>query len=157
MMAYLFTNLGAFAVVIALEQREGRGLDISDYRGLWARSPWLAAALAYFMLSLTGVPPTGGFSGKFFLFRSAIEADLVWLAIVGVVTSVISGYFYLRLVFLSFMYPAEGEVELHAGSGIDVTVGVALVATLVLGILPGSWFEIAQQAMLDGARLIAGG
>jgi NADH-quinone oxidoreductase subunit N len=157
MMAYLFTNLGAFAVVIALEQREGRGLDLSDYRGLWARSPWLAAALAYFMLSLTGVPPTGGFSGKFFLFRSAVEADLVWLAIVGVVTSVISGYFYLRLVFLSFMYPPEGELELHASPGIDLTVGVTLLATLVLGVLPGAWFDIARQAMLDGARLIAGG
>ncbi len=157
MMAYLFTNLGAFAVVIALEQREGRGLDLSDYRGLWARSPWLAGALAYFMLSLTGVPPTGGFSGKFFLFRSAIEADLVWLAVVGVVTSVVSGYFYLRLVFLAFMYPPEGEVELHASPGIDVTVAVALLATLLLGVLPNGWFEITRQAMLDGARLIAGG
>src|SRR5690606_40511631 len=69
------------------------------------------------------------------LFRSAVEADLVWLAIVGVVTSVISGYFYLRLVFLSFMYPPEGEVELHASPGIDLTVGVTLLATLVLGVL----------------------
>jgi NADH-quinone oxidoreductase subunit N len=109
------------------------------------------------MLSLTGVPPTGGFSGKFFLFRSAIEADLGWLAVVGVVTSVISGYFYLRLVFLSFMYPREGEVELHDSPGIGLTVAVAALATLLLGVLPGSWFDLAQQAMIDGARLFAGG
>jgi NADH-quinone oxidoreductase subunit N len=157
MMAYLFTNLGAFAVVIALEQREGHGLDLDDYRGLWNRSPWFALALAYFMLSLTGVPPTGGFSGKFFLFRSALEADLLWLAIVGVVTSVVSGYFYLRIVFLSFMYPAEGDVTVDRAPGLNLTVGIAALATLVLGFIPGPWFDVVRQAMLNGAALVAGG
>ncbi len=157
MMAYLFTNLGAFAVVIALEQREGRGLDLGDYRGLWRRHPWFALALAYFMLSLTGVPPTGGFSGKFFLFRSALEADLLWLAIVGVVTSVVSGYFYLRLVFLAFMYDAEGELVVDRNGALSFTVAVTALATLILGVLPGRWFEVVRQATLDGVRLIAGG
>ena len=157
MMAYLFTNLGAFAVVIALEQREGRGLALDDYRGLWSRSPWFALALAYFMLSLTGVPPTGGFSGKFFLFRSALDADLLWLAIVGVVTSVVSGYFYLRIVFLSFMYPAEGDVTVARAPGLTLTVAIAALATLILGFIPGPWFDVVRQAMLNGAALIAGG
>jgi NADH-quinone oxidoreductase subunit N len=156
MMAYLFTNLGAFAVVIALEQREGRGLDLDDYRGLWSRHPFFALALAYFMLSLTGVPPTGGFSGKFFLFRSALEADLLWLAIVGVVTSVISGYFYLRLVYLAFMYEADGEVVIDRNRALSFAVAVTALATLILGFLPGPWFDVVQQAMLNGARLIAG-
>lgn len=157
MMAYLFTNLGAFAVVIALEQREGRGLNLDDYRGLWARHPWFALALAYFMLSLTGIPPTGGFSGKFFLFRSALQADLLWLALVGVVTSVVSGYFYLRLVYLSFMYGPEGELAIDRSRTLSVAVAVTALATLLLGVLPGRWFDVTQQAMLNGARLIAGG
>ena len=109
------------------------------------------------MLSLTGVPPTGGFSGKFFLFRSALEADLLWLAIVGVVTSVVSGYFYLRLVFLAFMYDAEGELVVDRNGALSFTVAVTALATLILGVLPGRWFEVVRQATLDGVRLIAGG
>jgi NADH-quinone oxidoreductase subunit N len=155
MLAYLFTNLGAFAVVIALEHRQEEGLLLDDYKGLFRRSPALALALAFFMLSLTGVPPTGGFTGKFFLFRAAVEAELVWLAIVGVVTSVVSGYFYLRLVYLAFMY--EGEGEIASVPALEVVVGLTAVATLLLGILPGPWFEAAQQAVLNGAQLIAGG
>jgi NADH-quinone oxidoreductase subunit N len=155
MLAYLFTNLGAFGVVIAVERREEKGLELEDYKGLARRSPLLALALAYFMLSLTGVPPTGGFAGKFFLFRSAVEANLVWLAIVGAITSVVSGYFYLRLVFLSFMFDGEGEVE--ASPLLNLVVGAGALATLVLGIIPGPWFEMARQAALNGVQLIAGG
>ena len=154
MMAYLFTNLGAFAVVIAAEHRQGQGLQLDDYKGLARRNPLLALALAFFMLSLTGIPPTGGFTGKFFLFRAAVEADLLWLALVGVVTSVISGYFYLRLVYLSFMYDGEGEVV--APPALNVVVGVTVLATLVLGLLPGPWLRAAQQAVLQGAQLLAG-
>jgi NADH-quinone oxidoreductase subunit N len=155
MLAYLFTNLGAFAVVIAVERQERRGLELEDYKGLARRSPLLALALAYFMLSLTGVPPTGGFSGKFFLFRAAVEADLVWLAVVGVVTSVVSGYFYLRLVFLSFMFEGEGRVASHPA--LQAAVALTAVATLVLGVWPGPWFDVAQQAVISGAQLLAGG
>ncbi|MDX1662663.1 MAG: NADH-quinone oxidoreductase subunit N [Candidatus Promineifilaceae bacterium] len=155
MLAYLFSNLGAFAVVIAVEQREGRGLMLEDYKGLAARSPFMALGLAYFMLSLTGVPPSGGFSGKFLLFGAAIEADLVSLALVGVVTSVISGYYYLRPVFLAFMFQGEGEVE--STIPLSTVVAVAAVATLLLGIVPGPWFDAAQQAVLSSAELLAGG
>jgi NADH-quinone oxidoreductase subunit N len=154
MLAYLFTNIGAFAVVIAVERRDG-GLHLDDYKGLAARSPALALALAFFMLSLTGVPPTGGFTGKFFLFRAAIEADLLWLALVGVVTSVVSGYFYLRLVYLSFMYEGEGEVT--TVPTLSTVVGLTALATLLLGIIPGPWFEAAQQAIVTTGQIIAGG
>lgn len=155
MLAYLFTNLGAFAVVIAVERRQGEGLQLDDYKGLARRSPLLALALAYFMLSLTGIPPTGGFTGKFYLFSAAIEADLLWLALVGVVTSVISGYFYLRLVYLSFMFDGEGEVA--APPALNLVLGLTVLATLVLGLIPGPWLQAAQQAALQGAQLIAGG
>ena len=155
MFAYLFTNLGAFAVVVALERKQNEGTLLDDYRGLAKRSPWLALAMAYFMLSLTGVPPTGGFSGKFFVFRAAIEADLLWLAIIGVVTSVISGYYYLRVVYLMYMQDGDGEVV--ALPGINLAVGITAVATIILGFFPGAWFAITREAALLGARLIAGG
>jgi NADH-quinone oxidoreductase subunit N len=155
MLAYLFTNLGAFAVVIAVEGKENRGLQLDDYKGLAKRSPLLALAMAYFMLSLTGVPPTGGFSGKFYVFRAAVDADLVWLAIVGVITSVISGYYYLRVVYLMYMYEGQGEVS--SKLMLNTAVAVTVVATLLLGFLPGSWFDLARDAVLNGVQLAAGG
>ena len=96
MFAYLFTNLGAFAIVIALEKNDNQGLQLDDYKGLATRSPLVAMALAYFMFSFTGIPLTGGFAGKFFVFRASIEAGLIGLTIVGVLTSVVSGFYYLR-------------------------------------------------------------
>jgi NADH-quinone oxidoreductase subunit N len=155
MFAYLFTNLGAFAVVIAVERAEGKGVLLEDYKGLGRRAPLLALAMAYFMLSLTGVPPTGGFSGKLFVFRAAIEADLVWLAVIGVVTSVISGYFYLRVVYLMYMYEGEGAVI--SRPALNTAVALTVLATVLLGILPGPWFDITREAALRGAQLLAGG
>lgn len=155
MFAYLFTNLGAFAIVIAVERRENKGVMLDDYKGLANYSPLMALAMAYFMLSLTGVPPTGGFSGKFYIFRSAIEADLVWLAIIGVVTSVISGYFYLRVVYLMYMY--EGEGQITAKPALAAAVALTALATVILGIVPGAWFEITRNAVLQGVQMIAAG
>ncbi len=155
MFAYLFTNLGAFAVVVALERKQNEGTMLDDYKGLARRSPLLALAMAYFMLSLTGIPPTGGFSGKFFVFRAALEADLLWLALIGVVTSVISGYYYLRVVYLMYMHEGEGEVV--AMPGVSLAVGITAVATIILGIFPGAWFAITREAALLTARLVAGG
>jgi NADH-quinone oxidoreductase subunit N len=155
MLAYLFTNLGAFAVVIAVERQEGRGVMLDDHKGLAKRSPLLALAMAYFMLSLTGVPPTGGFSGKFYVFRAAIDADLLWLAIVGVITSVISGYYYLRVVYLMYMFDGEGEVSNKLA--LNTAVVLTVLATLFLGFLPGTWFDFARDAVMNGVQLAAGG
>ncbi|MEJ2749227.1 MAG: NADH-quinone oxidoreductase subunit N [Anaerolineae bacterium] len=156
MFAYLFTNMGAFAIVIAVERKTNEGVELDDFKGLAKRSPLLALAMAYFMLSLTGVPPTGGFSGKFFVFRAAIEANLVWLAIIGVITSVVSGYYYLRVVYMMYMMDGEGEVQ--SGWGLNGTaVAIAVLATLILGFLPGTWFDIVRQAALQGVQVLAGG
>jgi NADH-quinone oxidoreductase subunit N len=152
MFAYLFSTMGAFAVVIAVERKTNEGVELDDYKGLAKRSPWLALAMAYFMLSLTGVPPTGGFSGKFYVFRAALDADLLWLAIVGVITSAISGYYYLRVVYTMYMMDGDGEV---ADDGLNSTaVAIAVLATLILGFLPGTWFDLVHQA---GVQLVAGG
>ena len=155
MLAYVFTNLGAFAVIIAVERKEGEGVMLDDYKGLARRSPLLALAMAYFMLSLTGVPPTGGFTGKFLIFQSTVDAGLFWLTIVGVITSVISGYYYLRVVYYSYMFEGEGEVS--SKPALNAVIAIAVVATLWLGILPGDWYRIAQEAVVSSAQLLLGG
>jgi NADH-quinone oxidoreductase subunit N len=155
MFAYLFTNLGAFAIVIARERQYGEGNLLDDFKGLARRHPWMALVMAYFMLSLTGIPPTGGFSAKFYVFRAAIEADLMWLAVIGVITSVISGYYYLRVVYLMYMFDGEGEVV--AGSALKIAVAAMAIATLILGLFPGGLFEVTMEASLGVAQMVAGG
>lgn len=128
---------------------------LEDYKGLAKRYPWIAACMTVFMLSLTGVPPTGGFAAKFFVFDTAIEAGLVWLVLIGVMTSVISAYYYLRVVFYMYMYEGEGEMVLKPS--LVSAVVIAAVATLLLGILPGTWFDLARQAVIQSVQAVAGG
>lgn len=94
--AYALTSLGAWAVVIALEQAEAQGLQVDEYAGLGRKSPWLALAMAVFMFSFTGVPPTLGFWGKFLLFKAVVDGGFTWLALIGLLTSLFSAYYYLR-------------------------------------------------------------
>ena len=155
MLAYLFTNLGAFAIVAAVERKSNDGVMLDDYKGLSRRAPLLALAMAFFMLSLTGIPPTGGFFGKFYIFRAAIEADLFWLTVVGVITSIISAYYYLRVVFKMYFDTGDGEVVVPVP--LAITVGLTALATLLLGLSPNPWFNAAQEAVLNGAVRLAGG
>lgn len=161
MLAYLFTTMGVFAIVIAMERNYGEGILLNDYKGLAKRHPLISLALAYFMLSLTGVPPTGGFSGKFYVFRAAIEAstigsNLLWLVIIGVLTSVISGYYYLRVVYLMYMTDGDAEMtELHWP--MQTAVAVTVLATVVLGFMPGTWFDVTRNVVLHGVKVLAGG
>ncbi len=157
MLAYLFTTMGAFGVVIALEHKLGEGVMLEDYKGLAKRNPWLSAAMLVFMLSLTGVPPTGGFSGKFYIFRSAVEANLWWLAIIAIVTSVVSGYYYLRVVFYMYMFGGDRTEPVYAGTALRTGLLIALVGTLWLGFFPAGWFELAYKAVIGTTQLLAGG
>lgn len=142
--AYLFSNLGAWAVVLAMERAEGRGLLIEDYAGLGRRRPALALAMAIFMLSLIGVPPTVGFIGKFLVFSVTVDAGLIGLAIVGVVTSLISAYYYMRVVVM--MYMRTGEPETRSEGWLNRTVGLTALATFLLGVLPGPILILAGNA-----------
>jgi NADH-quinone oxidoreductase subunit N len=144
--AYGITNLGAWGVVLAMERADGSGLEINDYAGLARRKPTLALAMALFMLSLTGVPPSIGFVGKFFLFRAVVDAEIVWLAIVGVVTSVVSAYFYLRIIVM--MYMAEGEFDAGGEPVLNSTIGLTALATLLFGVIPGPLLAIVGQSGL---------
>ena len=146
--AYLFSNLGAWAVVLAVERLEGGGLQIDDYSGLSRRRPGLALAMALFMLSLTGLPPTVGFVGKFLIFRAALDAGQIGLALVGVLTSLISAYYYLRVVVV--MYMRTGEPETRSEGWLNATIGVTALATFVFGILPGPVLALTEHSEILG-------
>jgi NADH-quinone oxidoreductase subunit N len=145
LVSYALSNFGAWAVVIALEKAEGKGLEIADYAGLGKARPALAAAMAVFMLSLTGIPPTLGFVGKFYLFRAAIEGQYYLLAIIGVVTSLISAYYYLRVVVT--MYMREGEPQTTSEPWLNLTWGVAAILTVVVSLFPNALFGWATRAV----------
>jgi NADH-quinone oxidoreductase subunit N len=146
LVAYVLTNFGAWGVVIALEQKEGKGLAISDYAGLGRKYPALAAAMTVFMLSLTGFPPTLGLVGKFYLFRAVIAGGFIPLAIIGVVTSLISAYYYLRVVVTMYMQDGEPETEREFWLGF-ATAGTAL-ATVIASLAPQGLFTWASEAVL---------
>ena len=143
--AYGLTNIGAWSVVIAVDHADGMGSDISNYAGLARRSPGLAAAMTLFMLSLTGLPPTMGFVAKFYVFRAALAAGYTWLVVVGVVTVLISAYYYLRVIVVMWMDSGDGQAV--TPRALNFTVGVTAAATLVLGLLPGPLMAIVESSV----------
>ncbi len=138
LLAYMFTNLGAFAVVLALENVDGTGTDLKDFIGLSKSQPMLAVAMAVFMLSLIGIPLTGGFIGKWFVFLATLQADLVPLAIIGVLTSVVSAFYYVRIIVNMYLRADEAEGSPAAGATpyVTWTIYAALAGTILLGIFP---------------------
>jgi NADH-quinone oxidoreductase subunit N len=146
LLGYAFTNFGAWAVVIALERAEGKGLNIEDYAGLARKYPGLAAAMLVFMFSFIGVPPTLGFLGKFYLFSVVIEGGNIPLAIIAVLTSLISAYYYLRVIVV--MYMQDGEPQAHRDRWLMTTTLVVAVATVVLSVASAPLFTWASQAVL---------
>ncbi len=135
---YTFMNLGAFGIVALIEGKEDSNLDLKSYAGLSSRSPFLAALLAIFMFSLAGIPPFAGFFGKYYVFIAAIKAHLTWLAIIGVLSSVISVYFYIRVVVLMYFNNAEGELELEKSNTGLLAVVISVLFVIIIGIAPGS-------------------
>jgi NADH-quinone oxidoreductase subunit N len=149
--AYVLTNFGAWSVVIALEKSDpstgsGRGLEISDYMGLAKKYPAHATAMTVFMLSLIGFPPTLGMVGKFYLFRSAIEGGFTGLAVIGVLTSLVSAYYYLRVVVN--MYMREGDPTIEREPWLDFTITITAIATVALSFVPQGLFMLAIGAVL---------
>lgn len=148
--AYAVMNLGAFAVVLALCRRGEEVLAIDDYAGLGFKYPVLGALMSLFMISLTGFPPTVGFLGKLMLFSAAIETgQLTWLVVLGVLTSVVSAYYYLRVIVVMYMAPADMKTE-ETQRADSPYLQVALVATglatLLFGILPAGVLQGAYAA-----------
>jgi NADH-quinone oxidoreductase subunit N len=146
LVSYAITNFGAWGVVIALEKAEGKGLEISDYAGLGRKYPALAAAMTVFMLSLIGFPPTLGLVGKFYLFRAVMAGGFTWLAIIGVLTSLVSAYYYLRVVVT--MYMKDGDPVLERETWLDITVVATAVLTVAVSFVPQYLFTWASEAIL---------
>jgi NADH-quinone oxidoreductase subunit N len=146
LMAYAFTNLGAFSVVIALEKDDATNTGLTSVRGLSRKQPALAAAMAIFMLSLTGIPLTAGFIGKWFVFKAALSANLVPVAVIGVLTSAISAFYYLRVVWL--MYFEEGDAEVSTPWPLAWAISIAAVGTLILGVFPYLLTDMARNIAL---------
>ena len=144
--AYAFTSFGAWAVVIALEKAEGGGLTLDDYAGLGRKYPLLAASMAVFMLSFTGIPPTLGFMGKFYLFRTVIEGGYLGLALIGVFTSLISAYYYLRVIVI--MYMRDGEPMARKEFWVRFTAAAAAVLVVALSLAAGPLLDLASEAVI---------
>lgn len=151
LLTYAFTNLGAFAIVSAVEKDDGTGTTIDDMAGLGQTRPLLAATMTLFMLSLTGVPPSAGMVGKWFVFQAAIQSStgdplLLAVTIIGVLTSVVSAFYYLRVVVAMWMRAGEGKVSLRFP--LKLALGITGIGTLLLGLFPTPAFQMAQEALL---------
>jgi NADH-quinone oxidoreductase subunit N len=148
--AYALMNFGAFAVVIAVGRQGEPNEDFTDYAGLGFRYPALSMAMTIFMLSLTGVPPLVGFTGKFYIFSAAVKAGYVWLAVIGVLNSVISVYYYVRVVVTMYMQEGTKDIEaLSARPALAAAILIAAIGTVVLGVFPSASISLARGSFLS--------
>jgi NADH-quinone oxidoreductase subunit N len=144
---YAFMNIGAFAVVMAIESRLGEDPTLAHARGLAQRQPLLAFLMAVFMFGLSGIPPLAGFFGKFFVFRAAVDGGFAWLAVVGMLTSAIAAYYYIRVVVTMYFDQPTAETVEHPHIWGALQIGLALAAafTIVVGVLPAFWSTLLQS------------
>lgn len=153
LLAYTFMNIGAFAIIVAVGGKGENRVLVDDYAGFGYRHPLAAAAMSLFLFSLAGIPPTAGFMGKFYIFSAAIKSGYIWLAIIGVLNSVISVYYYLRITVAMYMKEPASD---NGVSDYKVVFSTALVIALIisaygvlrLGIFPSAYIAMAKQAAL---------
>ncbi len=146
--AYTLMTMGAFGIVIVLGEKGTENTSIArDYAGIAWRHPLLAAAMALFMFSLTGIPPTAGFVGKFAILSAAVNAGHVPLAVLLVLVSVVSAYYYLKVVVSMYMWSSEREpIRSRVPAMAAIALLIAVVGVLGLGIFPGEWVEMARAS-----------
>jgi NADH-quinone oxidoreductase subunit N len=148
LVVYAFMNIGAFSAVVALGQSGKERLDLDEFAGTGLRSPWIGAMLSIFLLSLAGFPPTGGFLAKFLVFDAAVQRGLSGLVIIAVMASLVSVYYYLRIIVVMYMSPSPEEVSLEGDQpGVFLVLFFCLYAVLQLGIAPGNILPFIRQAM----------
>ena len=143
---YLFMQLGAFVVITLLRRRDVVGDELKDMSGLYFRNPVAAVAMLVFMLSLGGIPPTAGFIGKVWVFGAALDAGFVWLAVIGVVNSAISIFYYIRVVVFMWIKEEVMGSPIHLTSAIAIALVITMVGSVLFGIYPEPLFEQAQEA-----------
>ncbi|MCP4727803.1 MAG: NADH-quinone oxidoreductase subunit N [bacterium] len=145
LITYTFMNIGAFGVVCYLENKEKDLYSITDYAGMGFKKPVIAAALSIFMFSLAGIPPFAGFFAKFYAFRAAIDSGLVWLVIIGVLNSVVSVYYYLRVVLNMYMKDAEIDFSIYTFKASDAAaLVIAILGVFILGLFPSIFVGLAS-------------
>lgn len=154
MLAYAFTNIGAFAVVIAIEKDDGTGTSLADFKGLARSRPLLAFIMAVFMLSLTGIPLTSGFIGKWAVFQASLQAELYTLAIIGVLTSVIGAFYYIRVIVNMYLEDGEGDPAEAATPYLQWAIYLSFAGTVLLGILPTLVTNLSDPITLAVTNII---
>ncbi|MDY0189170.1 MAG: NADH-quinone oxidoreductase subunit N [Desulfuromonas sp.] len=148
MLAYAFMNIGAFGILVMIGKKGEENLTLDGFRGLGYKRPLLAVLLTICLFSLMGIPPSAGFSGKFYIFAGAVEAGYIWLAVLGVLNSAVSLYYYLRVMVYMYFRDAEEEFEwVKLLPGATACVVISVIAVLYMGILPGSIMALARQAL----------
>jgi proton-translocating NADH-quinone oxidoreductase chain N len=146
-LAYTFTNLGAFFIAVLMGQRLGTD-DIPDYAGLSQRAPGVALLMAFFMLSLAGIPPTAGFFGKFYIFGAAISNGLGWLAVVGIANSVVALYYYVNVIRVMYLVPAPTAEPVRESPALSLALGITALGTLIVGLFPQPFVNLVGAASL---------
>jgi NADH-quinone oxidoreductase subunit N len=145
--SYAAMNVGAFAVVSHFANADERYVTLEDYEGLGRTSPLLAATFTVFLLSLIGIPITGGFFAKFYVFSAAVRANLIWLTVIGVLNSAIGAYYYLRIIVMMYMREARKPVPVApVPFGLAAALIISVVATLYMGILPNGVLRYANES-----------
>jgi NADH-quinone oxidoreductase subunit N len=166
LVTYALMNLGAFGTLIWIRNRRAFRYTLDEMAGLGRSMPWPGMLMAVFMVSLVGIPPTAGFWGKFYLFTAVIQADLTWLAIVAVIMSAVSAYYYLRVVWYMYFREAEAGEAAAADAavpavaeprtpqaGVAAAVVICAVGVIAVGLFPGPLLHAAQGAV----RVVLGG
>lgn len=149
MLSYAFMNIGAFAIIVLVGKKGEENNNISDYAGFGYKHPILGVVMCVFLFSLAGIPPAAGFVGKFYLFSGAVQAGYIWLAIIGVLNSAASVYYYLRvMVFMYFKEPTEDFSWVKLTPAFVICLIIAVAGVMIPGVIPGSILELAQKAIL---------
>ena len=144
---YALMNMGAFGVVIMLRKAGEKGEEITDFAGLGKTNKTAAFLMLIFMFSLTGIPPLAGFVGKFYIFKSAVQAGLLWLAVAGVLFSAVSAYFYLRIIMIMYMNEPKGTIELTTSPSLALALAVSVTSVIVIGVYPTDLLNYARASI----------
>jgi NADH-quinone oxidoreductase subunit N len=146
--AYALMNVGAFAAVAYLSGRGDRFVNVEDFKGLARKQPLVAAMFTIFLLSLIGVPLTAGFFGKFYIFRAALESNLIWLTVLGLLNSAVAAYYYLRILVMMYMYePSEATQQAEPlAPSLSAALVLSALGTLALGIFPNWLLQFAMKS-----------
>jgi len=144
---YLFMNIGAFAVVFIMEGEGAEGNSISRFKGLAKNHPLIAGAMSLFMLSLAGFPPTAGFFGKLYVFMAAIKQGYILITIMAVIATVISVYFYLRIIVMMYFHEKEGSEHVLVPKGMATIIAVSSIAIILVGFFPSGFMHLALESI----------